>query len=865
QLRFEQLLLEILTQFIDLDLAQINESIPVALARISRFLGSELTTFLQLDPSSGMLKHTHQWIAPNLDFDMDFTSEEFELQGAVPWLTRELSNGEPIIISRLDDFPPEATKEISIFQSTGIKSVVWVPVPAAGNVAACIVLNTLSYEQTWSNVLVQRLQLLGQIFNGALVRGESDRLLIAQYAFESLVSEITARFVNIASDRVDGAIEEALGAIAQYCNADSVTVARLDSAGRLEIGHSYNSDSEQVPDGCQITGYYALPNLAAYLSHEQTFRFDSAHQLPNWPEERGFVKAANSHAALVIRLGISEEWIDAIIISSVSEDFIGPENRTVEQLRLVGRVFLDAVRRQYAEGTLENQLRLEQLLSKLSTTFIALPAEQIDDTINSALRDVGEVMAADRVFVNQFSEGNSEFRVTHIWTASGIPRDDFAFKMVLSEHFPWYTNRMLRGQTLVFSSIDELPEEAVNEREYVKRTGIQSSAIVPLQIDGSVIGNLGLDMIRHGRAWSENLLAGLRLASEIVGNALKRTRFEQQLVSAHQEISTLKERLEAENVYLKKEVERDYSIEGILGHSDAIKEVLKLVEQVAGTEATVLISGETGTGKELIAQAIHTQSQHKGQTLVKVNCAALPATLIEAELFGREKGAYTGALSRQIGRFELADGSTIFLDEISELPLDLQAKLLRVLQDGEFERLGSNKTIKADVRVIAATNQDLVKAVNEGRFREDLYFRLNVFPITVPPLRERRGDIPVLVWAFVEEFGDKMGKKVEQINKSTMESFSSYAWPGNVRELRNIIERAMILNRDHDLRTDLPLASNTAVSDEQTLERVEKQHIEAMLQRTGWRVSGKRGAAQLLGLKPTTLRSKMEKLGIKRP
>jgi transcriptional regulator with GAF, ATPase, and Fis domain len=288
---------------------------------------------------------------------------------------------------------------------------------------------------------------------------------------------------------------------------------------------------------------------------------------------------------------------------------------------------------------------------------------------------------------------------------------------------------------------------------------------------------------------------------------------------------------------------------------------------VAGTGTTVLILGETGTGKELLAQAIHSRSQRQDRPMVMLNCAALPATLVESELFGREKGAYTGALTRQMGRFELADGSTLFMDEVGELPLETQVKLLRVLQAGQFERLGSVRSIQVNVRVIAASNRDLEKAVQEGRFRQDLYYRLNVFPIRLPPLRERRADIPLLAWAFVEEFARTMGKKVESIARSSLEAMQRYPWPGNIRELRNVIERAMILGQGPTLHVDLSppaVPADTGPDRGQTLEEVERRHICAVLQETGWRVSGRSGAAAVLGLKPTTLEYRMAKLGIRR-
>jgi transcriptional regulator with GAF, ATPase, and Fis domain len=343
-----------------------------------------------------------------------------------------------------------------------------------------------------------------------------------------------------------------------------------------------------------------------------------------------------------------------------------------------------------------------------------------------------------------------------------------------------------------------------------------------------------------------------------------RKQAEEGLQGALSEIKVLKEQLEAENVYLREEMEVKYQHEDIIGKSDKIKHVLLEIEQVAGTESTVLLLGETGTGKELIARTIHNLSPRKSRTLVKVNCAALPSTLVENELFGSEKGAYTGALRKRTGRFEVANGSTIFLDEISELPLELQAKLLRVLQDGHFERLGSSKTIGVDVRVIAATNKDLAKAVKNGQFREDLYYRLNVFPITIPPLRERIEDIPLLVWAFVKEFGEIMGKTIEQISQKSMDSLQRYYWPGNVRELRNVIERAIILCNDPILPIEVPKGAFSSTRENMTLTEVERNHIISILDMTGWRVRGKNGAAEILGLKPTTLDSKMAKLGIRR-
>jgi PAS domain S-box-containing protein len=355
-----------------------------------------------------------------------------------------------------------------------------------------------------------------------------------------------------------------------------------------------------------------------------------------------------------------------------------------------------------------------------------------------------------------------------------------------------------------------------------------------------------------------------RVNEQLLQEIEKHSQAEASLQKALTEIRLLKEELQEENLYLQEEISLIHTHKDIVGNSEAIRAALHQIEQVAGTDSTVLVYGETGTGKELIAHSIHNLSSRKGRIIVKVNCAALPPTLIESELFGRGKGAFTGALSKQAGRFELADRSTIFLDEIDSLPLELQSKLLRVLESGEFERLGSPQTVKVDVRIISATNCDLGKAVSEGRFREDLYYRLNVFQIAVPPLRERREDILPLVWSFVKEFSKKMGKRIESIPQKSVEALQSYPWPGNVRELRNVVERAMIITTGTALHVDVPKIAESKTARAVTLEEVEKRHIIEALNMTGWRVSGKNGAAEVLGLNPKTLESRMQRLGIQR-
>ncbi len=512
----------------------------------------------------------------------------------------------------------------------------------------------------------------------------------------------------------------------------------------------------------------------------------------------------------------------------------------------------------------EEKLQFEVLLSQLSSNFINLSTEEIDSKIRGALKAIVDFLGFDRGSINVISKDQSKIIRTHQYSLPGVAMspDETPVEML-----PQWLKTLHRGKVTSFSSIDEIPELSHKEKNFCASLGFKSLISIPMIVGGTVLGAVLFTSSTSERKWSDDIVRRLRLVGEILANAIERKRSSQRLEQAFLEISELKDRLEAENIYLRDEIEVLHKHEEIIGQSDAICKVLKHIEQVASLNSTVLITGETGTGKELVARAIHNLSPRKDKTMVKVNCAALPSTLIESELFGREKGAFTGALTKQIGRFEAANGSTIFLDEVGDLPLELQAKLLRVLQEGQFERLGSNQTINVDVRVVAATNRDLAQSVKEGKFREDLYYRLNVFPVYVPPLRERREDIPLMVWAFVKEFSKSMGKTIESVHKSSMHECHRYHWPGNVRELRNVIERAMIVCTGPVLRIELPHSKpdgSQCSADATTLEDVERQHILSVVESTGWRIRGQGGAAEILGLKPTTLDSKMLKLGIKR-
>ncbi|MRR33557.1 AAA family ATPase [bacterium] len=513
------------------------------------------------------------------------------------------------------------------------------------------------------------------------------------------------------------------------------------------------------------------------------------------------------------------------------------------------------------QNELRERLDFETLLSDLSAQFVKLEPEEIDREIELALQRLGEFFGVERCGLLMADAEKKLAQVSHAWYAEGIPR--VGGETNLQPLFPWtFEKLVMRGETSCVPNIEALPPEAETDRQTWTRMGVRSSLILPLFIGKSVCYLFALGNLSRKIFWPDDYIPRLRLLGETFVNALARKKAEEELRNSIAEIRRLKEKLRAEAEYLRSEINESRTHEEIIGRSAALAKVLAMVEQVAPTDSTVLIMGETGTGKELVARAIHGSSSRADKFLVKVNCASLPSSLVESELFGREKGAYTGALTRQIGRFELADGGTIFLDEISELSLELQAKLLRVLQEGQFERLGSPRTIQLNVRIIAATNRDLVEEMRKGTFRLDLYYRLNVFPIVVPPLRERLDDIPLLVWSFIQEFGEKMGKKITRVARRDMEALQSYSWPGNIRELRNIIEHAVIVSSGDTLRIRLPEEARHETGLTLTLQEMEYQHISHALRLSGGRIKGRDGAARMLGLNPSTLYFRIKKLGI---
>lgn len=507
-----------------------------------------------------------------------------------------------------------------------------------------------------------------------------------------------------------------------------------------------------------------------------------------------------------------------------------------------------------------SHLGFHRLVAEVAARLGGIDPAGIDRAITDSLRQIGEALQLDWVVLWRTKKGETTAASSHSWVRGTCAAPEpFSIQSI-----PSIVARLESGEPCYFGVMDELPD--LGARQLCEQHGIRSGAALPLpSAEEDVLSALTLGSMAHAQDWDPSSLEALRLFGRVLSQSCARSASQRALQDARDEIRQLRDRVASDNSESRREVQILGTSCPVVSESPVMRQVLAQVEQVASTPATVLLLGETGTGKEVIAHAIHDLSPRRQRRMIRVSCGALPTTLIESELFGRERGAYTGALSRQVGRFEAAHGSTLFLDEIGELPMDVQVKLLRALQDRVIERLGSAQSIKVDVRIIAATNRNLEDAVRDKTFREDLFYRLNVFPIVVPPLREHIEDIPGLVWSFINEFSTMFAKPIDSISKESLQELQNYPWPGNVRELRNVIERAIIVANSRHLVVPTPrLATRPASQTRMTLAALEVEHIRSVLESTDWRVRGPGGAAERLGLKPTTLESRMAKLGIRR-
>ena len=694
------------------------------------------------------------------------------------------------------------------------------------------------------------------------------------HKFGEVLFELSARLISLSPSEIGREIDRGLALVGKFWNFDVTILDVLSDDGRtVQPLHTYEAPGIKKISKIGMTRD-RIPWIMAKINTGETICLECLpDDLPETAHvDRKFCieQSLKSCVSLPFRGTTSVRGVLSVL--SYRKYCSWPEE-LMRMLRHLGDILVGALERERAAERIDELLQFEHILSEISATYINLPRDQLEKVLKSDLGRLGRLLGADRCLLYSLDKTGKEFSFTSAF-AWWPEEDEKDIKRIdqwkdkdphFFEKLNYAFGKWMKGEIVEFSRLEELPEEAKSMAEVYRRFGVKSAISIPVSVAQSPVGALVISTIRTQRSWPKDLVPRLRLIGEVFANALMRKRNEEEIQQALSEIKKLKEQIEADYIYLREEIRQEHDFGEIVGKSNALKMILLKVKQVAPTDANVLILGETGTGKGLIARAVHNVSKRKDRPLMQVNCAALTASLIESELFGHEKGAFTGAAARRTGRFESAHGTTLFLDEIGDLPLELQPKLLRVLQDGEFERVGGSSTIKTNVRVIAATNRDLEKEVEAGRFRRDLWYRLNTFPIVVPPLRDRVEDIPLFVSWFVERYGKWIGKRFDMVPQKTIKALQSYSWPGNIRELENLIERAVITSPEGTLFIELPTGHDELETKGKSLEEIERDHIVRVLEDTGWVIEGHNGAARRLGLKPSTLRFRAKKLNIKRP
>jgi transcriptional regulator with GAF, ATPase, and Fis domain len=691
--------------------------------------------------------------------------------------------------------------------------------------------------------------------------------------FRQYIFHLSAVFIALPATRVAAEIDKRLQEIGEFWDFDQIILTRLtDSGTRLKTLHAYTTQGIEAAPGVAETAF--LPWLMTVIHQGQPVAMTRVlDELPvDALSDRRHVETAGIKSSIILPFIVGGAVQGGLYFNTIRQHRTWPQE-LLHELEHLGQILAGALERRKAFEHIRYSMHFDRLLYEISATYINLPAKDIVQFIQKDLGRLGSFLNVERClfYLSGKQEGTFEINDTYNWW---LEEDADQIRRVQTwirsnpdfyDHFEYCFEKWIKGEIVKFSNLDELPPEAHKLKQVHERFGTRSWLSIPIFVGGTIVGALAVATTRKQCVWSEELIPRLRLFGEIFANAVKRKESEEALRKAFLEIKDLKRQIEADYVYLRDELTLEHNFEEIIGQSDALKAVLVKVQQVAPTDSAVLILGETGTGKELIARAIHHAGRRSERPLIKVNCATLTPNLIESELFGHEKGAFTGADGRRVGRFELAHGATLFLDEIGELPLELQPKLLRVLQEGEFERLGGCRTIRVDVRIIAATNRNLEKEVERGRFRSDLWYRLNAFPISIPPLRQRLEDIPLFIHHFVNKYSTKIGKRFNKIPKKAIERLERYSWPGNIRELDNIIARAVITSEEGSLHIQVPESPCPKIHEQRTYKEMERSFLLKMLENADWKIEGRAGAANRLDLKPSTLRYKMKKLQIYRP
>lgn len=690
---------------------------------------------------------------------------------------------------------------------------------------------------------------------------------------KEMLFKLSAKLLSAPGPRIGHEIDAGLTLIGEYWDLDRITLAEFSvSSNEIIITHSYTSKGVSKAPFKKMDE--SIPWVFERLSCGETVLLeDLPNDLPVGAEvDRLYCVREELKSALCLPLKIGPSILGGCFFASKKKKQSWKKDMVNESNYLTA-ILAGALHRKRAAKKISRMLKFEQLLSNVSATYINLPRNRLDDYIKKDLGRLCQLIGVDRGLFYTFDPLTEKFssRLDYAWW----PEKDNKKMAELTkwsendpniwDKFKYYFDRWLLGDVVKFERIEDLPENVSSLKEIYKKFGTKSALYIPVSVAEKTVGALGLATVHAHRTWPEDMIPRLRLIGEVFANVVMRKRNEEEIGRALSEVKKLKDQIEADYHYLAEEISLEHNYKQIVGKSPALQRILIKVKQVAPTNAPVLLLGETGTGKGVIARTIHDTGNHSDRPMIQVNCAALSPSLIESELFGHEKGAFSGAVARRVGRFEQANGTTLFLDEIGELPMELQAKLLRVLQDGEFERVGGSTTLKTNARVITATNRDLERVVAEGNFRRDLYYRLNVFPILIPSLRERQEDIPLFVSWFSEKFSKGTGKKFKKIFQKTINALKCCPWHGNIRELENLVERAVIISPDDTLQIEIPVSSGASAKNALTLKDVEKQHILKVLGETDWRIEGQGGAAMQLGLNPSTLRFRMKKLHIKRP
>ena len=633
-------------------------------------------------------------------------------------------------------------------------------------------------------------------------------------SFESFLGEFSSELVNLPLESIDAAIESSIKSLVEYFDADRCHLGQFTAdQSKIWVSYFYTRPGFNIPQIDNVSEHF-LSFVYESIKQDKLIAFSKSSDLPSHAsQDRAVIDKMGIKSLLVLPIKIADVVQFGFSLSTVTKH-ITWDKKAINRIRITANILAHVIQR---------KITLKQMMEE----------KEWAEAVIEGMPQVAYVFDLQ----GRLKRWNKNLEVLY----------GYAEEELKDKYIGDFLNEEDRKKVMeeVRKVVADGKERSV-EYDIITKSG----KIVPSYYGSGKLAEIGGELYMVGQTVdiSELKQAQMKIAKQL------------------DEIKMLKDQLEAENIYLRKELKFTGSYDEIIGASNILKHILYRVEQVAPLDTTVLLEGETGTGKELFARAIHQKSKRSDKPMITVNCASLPASLIESELFGHEKGAFTGALQKQLGRFELADGGTLFLDEVGEIPLELQAKLLRALQEGEIERIGNPKPRKVDVRVIAASNRNLEREILQGRFRKDLFYRLNVYPITVIPLRERKEDIPILVEHFVQRFNVKLGKNITKIPRKVMDQLELYPWPGNVRELENIIERAMILSRNPTLTIE-KLSEPDSTNEEKfhALADHERDYILKVLDHTHWRISGPAGAARILDMHPETLRSRLKKLRITRP